>query len=53
MDDRALWTRAVAREAEKWGFSWSYWEFCSEFGAYDPALQRWRRPLLNALLDKD
>ena len=36
MDDRALWTRAVAREAEKWGFSWSYWEFCSEFGAYDP-----------------
>src|SRR6516164_3857394 len=53
MDDRALWTRAVAREAEKWGFSWSYWEFCSEFGAYDPAVRRWRRPLLNALLDKD
>ena len=52
-DDRALWTRAVAREAEKWGFSWSYWEFCSEFGAYDPAARRWRRPLLNALLDKD
>jgi endoglucanase len=53
MDDRALWTRAVAREAEKWGFSWSYWEFCSEFGAYDPVARRWRRPLLNALLDKD
>jgi endoglucanase len=53
MDDRALWTRAVAREAEKWGFSWSYWEFCSNFGAYDPAAQRWRRPLLNALLDKE
>jgi endoglucanase len=53
MDDRALWTRAVAREAEKWGFSWSYWEFCSEFGAYDSATQRWRRPLLNALLDKN
>jgi endoglucanase len=43
----------VAREAEKWGFSWSYWEFCSEFGAYDPVARRWRRPLLNALLDKD
>jgi endoglucanase len=53
MDDRALWTRAVAREAEKWGFSWSYWEFCSEFGAYDPVARRWRQPLLNALLDKD
>jgi endoglucanase len=53
MEDRALWTRAVAREAEKWDFSWSYWEFCSEFGAYDPAAERWRRPLLNALLDRD
>ena len=53
MDDRALWTRAVAREAEKWGFSWSYWEFSSEFGAYDPAAQQWRRPLLDALLDKN
>ena len=53
MDDRALWTRAVAREAEKWGFSWSYWEFCSEFGAYDAAARQWRRPLLNALLDKE
>ena len=53
MDDRALWTRAVAREAEKTGFSWSYWEFCSEFGAYDPVARRWQRPLLNALSDKD
>jgi hypothetical protein len=53
MDDRALWTRAVAREAEKWGFSWSYWEFCSEFGAYDLAARRWRPPLLNALLNAD
>jgi endoglucanase len=53
MEDRALWTRAVAHEAEKWGFSWSYWEFCSEFGAYDRAAQRWRRPLLNALLERD
>ena len=53
MDDRALWTRAVAREAEKWGFSWSYWEFCSEFGAYDVAARQWRRPLLNALLGKN
>jgi endoglucanase len=53
MDDRALWTRAVAREAEKWGFSWSYWEFCSEFGAFDAAARQWRRPLLNALVGKD
>jgi endoglucanase len=53
MEDRALWTRAVAREAEKWGFSWSYWEFCSEMGAYDAAARQWRQPLLNALLGKE
>jgi endoglucanase len=52
MDSRALWTGAVAREAKKWGFSWSYWEFCAKFGAYDPTAGAWREPLLKALLDK-
>jgi endoglucanase len=51
MTSRALWTRAVAREAEKLGFSWSYWEFCSGFGAYDPKTKAWRQPLLRALMD--
>ncbi len=36
MESRARWTRFVTREAEKLGFSWAYWEFCSGFGAYDP-----------------
>ena len=53
MDSRARWTRAVAREAEKNGFSWAYWEFASGFGAYDPAAKEWREPLLKALLDKE
>jgi endoglucanase len=52
MESRALWTAAVAREAEKWGFSWSYWEFCAKFGAYDPTARNWRQLLLDALLDK-
>ena len=52
MELRASWTRAVAREAERSGFSWSYWEFCSSFGAYDTVAKAWRRPLLEALLDK-
>jgi len=52
MESRASWTRAVVREAEKSGFSWSYWEFCASFGAYDPVAKAWRRPLLGALLDK-
>lgn len=52
MDSRAIWTRAVAREAEKHGFSWAYWEFCSGFGAYDSKAKAWREPLLKALVDK-
>jgi endoglucanase len=52
MESRATWTRAVAREAEKHGFSWAYWEFCSGFGAYDSKKKEWREPLLKALVDK-
>jgi endoglucanase len=50
MASRARWTAFVAREAEALSFSWAYWEFCSGFGVYDPALNRWRDPLLRALL---
>ena len=48
--DRVLWTRTVAREAEKRGFSWCYWEFCSGFGIYDPVNHSWRLELLRALI---
>ena len=51
MESRARWTHAVAREAERRGFSWCYWEFGSGFGVYDPAARAWRQPLLRALLD--
>jgi endoglucanase len=47
---RARWTAFVAREAEKQGFSWSYWEFCSGFGAYSLEDNRWNEPLLKALI---
>ncbi|MFN3648398.1 MAG: glycoside hydrolase family 5 protein [Armatimonadota bacterium] len=50
LPSRVKWTAAIAREAEARGFSWAYWEFCSGFGAYDPAANRWRAPLLQALL---
>ncbi len=50
MPSRALWTRFVTREAERLGFSWSYWEFCSGFGAYDPKTDTWRDPLKSALI---
>lgn len=50
MGSRAQWTRFVARTAEKYGFSWAYWEFGSGFGVYDPAASRWRPELKDALL---
>ncbi len=51
MDSRVRWTRFVVREAERLGFSWAYWEFCSGFGAYDPKADRWREPLKAALIE--
>jgi endoglucanase len=50
MISRARWTRFVAREAERLGFSWAYWEFCSGFGAYDAQAEAWREPLRSALI---
>jgi endoglucanase len=32
--DRVAWTAFVAREAERRGFSWAYWEFDAGFGAH-------------------
>jgi endoglucanase len=53
MESRAKWTRAVVRAAEKQGFSWAYWEFCSGFGAYDKEKRAWHKPLLAALMDRE
>ncbi len=50
MDSRARWTHFVVGEAQRLGFSWAYWEFCSGFGAYDPGSDTWREPLKAALL---
>ena len=50
MASRARWTACCARTAESLGIGWSYWEFCSGFGAYDPKAKAWRQPLLEALV---
>jgi endoglucanase len=52
MAARARWTGAVAREAEKHGISWCYWEFGAGFGAYDLDARTWRKPLLRAMLNQ-
>ena len=53
MPSRARWTAFVRSEAERRGFSWAYWEFCSGFGVYDPVEKKWRKDLLEALIPGD
>jgi endoglucanase len=47
---RLRWTEFVAREAERHGFAWAYWEFAAGFGIYDPDVKIWRDALLGALI---
>ena len=50
-DSRVRWTRFVREQAEAYGFAWSYWEFASHFGVYDPENMSWRDDLMQALFD--
>lgn len=50
MDSRVRWTAFVREQAEAHGFAWSYWEFGSGFGIYDPEAKVWREDLLKALI---
>jgi endoglucanase len=51
-ESRARWTAFVAREAERFGFSWAYWEFCSGFGTYDAKTDQWLPGLKAALVPR-
>lgn len=50
MESRVKWTNAVARNAEKYGFAWAYWQFDSDFIVYDFKTNSWVEPILNALI---
>ncbi len=50
MFSRVRWTDYVAREAERLGMSWSYWEFMSGFGIYNISNDSWNEALRDALL---
>ena len=50
MADRARWTGFVARDAERHGWSWSYWQFDSDFVVYDLPAQEWVEPIRDALV---
>jgi endoglucanase len=52
MDSRSRYTAFVARTAEKFGFSWAYWQFDSDFIVYNIGKEAWVTPILNALMDK-
>lgn len=47
---RAAWTTLVRSEAERLGMSWAYWDFATDFGAFDIDRNAWRAPLKEALL---
>ena len=47
---RERWTTFMVDVANKMGFGWAYWEFCSGFGVYDETTGKWNAPLMRALL---
>ncbi len=50
MTQRVAWTAAVARAAAARGFGWSYWQFDSDFVAWDMKADGWVKPILGALV---
>ena len=47
---RIAYTSAIAREAERHGFAWGYWQFDSDFIAWDMKKDGWVEPIRSALL---
>lgn len=52
MDSRARYTSAMARQAERLGWSWGYWQFDSDFIVYDINNDCWIDPIRVALIPK-
>lgn len=53
MASRVNWTNYVARQAEKNGWSWSYWQFDSDFILFNMQSQTWVEEIKNALIPID
>ena len=49
---RVAYTAAAAREAEARGWAWAYWQFDSDFIAYDIKKDAWVEPIRKALVPK-
>jgi endoglucanase len=50
MELRTAYTEAVAREAERHGFAWAYWQFDSDFIVWDMQSNGWVEPIHKALI---
>jgi len=50
MASRERWTTCVRSIAAELGLSWAYWDFASDFGAFDVHDHSWRAPLKRALM---
>ncbi len=52
MDSRVRWTEFIARQAERRGWSWAYWQFAGHFVLFDMASQQSVEPIRKALLPR-
>lgn len=50
MEHRQIWTNFIARQAEQRNWSWSYWQFDSDFIVYDIDRDHWIMPIREALV---
>lgn len=50
LTSRTNWTNEIARTAEKYNFSWIYWEFGAGFGAYNIDKNKWNSEILKSLI---
>lgn len=50
LDSRIRWTNHISREAEARNWSWSYWQFDSDFIVYDIDKDQWNTPIKDALI---
>jgi endoglucanase len=50
MAARARYTGFLAREAERRGWPWAYWQFDHDFALFDMERRQWVAPILQALV---
>ena len=53
MDSRVRYTSAVARAAEARGWAWAYWQFDTDFTAFDHLKDDWVQPIWHALIPSE